>query len=257
MPKVKIHEHEEKEMNTTKASWLLAIVAILAMSASVYADSWSNCNNNYVVNRGWYDSYGNYMKIDYGVCLQTSYYDTVNGKRMYPWIFVMAVTADPNEGAGWRVTASGVNDRCGATMQDVRIDLVANALYSGLLGTYYSPVPGRTIDDSSRKWQAFGVTVKLRDFQITVEYKWEDLITKNETRVSSLTTTRTMWDRALATGGLYSDSAWSWKFAAAAYVDIGPKYVRVVYAARTNYWKDAWPYPCTYMAYAYDVTWNI
>ncbi len=144
-------------------------------------------------------------------------------------------------------------------MQDVRIDLMSsNALYSGLLGTYYAPVPGRTIDDTSRKWQSFEVYVILRNVQIGIKYSWEDLITKNETRVSALTTTRTMWDRALATGGLYSDSAWAWKFAAAAYVDPSPGSVRVVYAARTNYWKDEWPsYPCTYMAYAYDVSWTV
>ena len=239
---------------TIKLLLTIALVAPLA-----YADSFQNCVNNWVITQGIYDSNGNHMKIDFGICFQKSYYIYVNGKPMYPWIFLMSVNTDPNERGGWRVTASGVNDRCGATMQDVRIDLLSNALYSGLLGVYYSPVPGRTIDDSSIRWQSFGVTIDLRrfDLSVSIEYKWQDMITKNETRVSSLTTSRTMWDRALATGGLYSDSAWAWKFGSVALVDVNAGSVRVVYAARTNYWKDQWPYPCTYMAYSYDVTWKV
>lgn len=234
-----------------------ALLTLMLVVALVHADSWQSCVNNWAINQGIYDSSGNYMKIDYGVCAQKSYYIYVNGKPMYPWIFLIGVNTDPNEKAGWRVTASGVNDRCGATMQDVRIDLISNALYTSLLGTYYSPVPGRTIDASSIRWQSIGVTVDFRRFGISVsiEYKWQDMITKNETRDSSLTSTRTMWDRALATGGLYSDSAWAWKFGAAALVDVNTGSVRVVYAARTNYWKNEWPYPCTYIAYGYDVTW--
>ncbi|AFA40339.1 hypothetical protein Pogu_2312 [Pyrobaculum oguniense TE7] len=49
-----------------------ALLTLMLVVALVHADSWQNCVNNWVVNQGIYDSSGNYIKIDYGVCVQKS-----------------------------------------------------------------------------------------------------------------------------------------------------------------------------------------
>ncbi len=107
---MKHHRSDRNSSSRVKvvAMRIIALVILALSAAQLYADTWQNCNNIYIVNKERYDSYGNYMKIDYGICLQIQYYDYVNGMKMYPWIFVMAVHTDPNELAGWRVTASGV-----------------------------------------------------------------------------------------------------------------------------------------------------
>jgi len=91
----------------------------------------------------------------------------------------------------------------------------------------------------------------MRILKLTI--KWQDVITKNDTRVSSPTTSRTMWDRALATSGLYSYS-----------VEIRSRSIsrrergeRQGGMRRTHELGEERPYLCTYMAYAYDVTWKV
>ena len=228
----------------------LVLPSLLPASfASINSNTYQNCTLAIGTGNDQTDSNGNYIRIDHGICYQTSYSESVNGKTMYPWTFMTGETNGPNHNGNWWDTSSGTGDRCGSSMAGPFVQFASsNAVFSSLLANYYQPpTENQQLSSPYTKTYTIGVTIK----GVTISFSWTDTMAPSiQTILDSLTSTTTQWDKALNTGGAnqWSQSAYAWGFSADGFVDISTHSVTVNFGGSANYYQNSFPaYPCDHI----------